>query len=149
MHQLLKLSCIIFFSFNFTICAMLSISVRGLSSIGKEQIIVIDWIIISSYIDPRFEIREDIHNSQSRLFFDISNITNHIYTGNFTNLTPDHQECLKFTAYVRVRLAFVINFPIIIMHHIEWPSVHSNTCSCYFYHFSTSIWTHNKGNEHK
>ena len=42
LHQLLKLFCIIFFSFNFTTCAMLSISVRGLSSIGKEQIIVID-----------------------------------------------------------------------------------------------------------
>ena len=50
----------------------------------------------------RFEIQENIHNGRSRLFFDISNTMNHLYTGNFTRLTPGHQSCLNLTAYVRV-----------------------------------------------
>ena len=61
-------------------------------------------LFYNNYIDPRFEIRENIRNSQSRLFFDISNSTNHFYIGNFTNLTPGHEVCIKLTAHVRVRL---------------------------------------------
>ena len=83
---------------------------------------------VTQIIVPRFEIQENIHNGQSRLFFDISNSENH-----FARLFPGQQSCLNLTAYVRVSDHISLSIHPVILCIIEQSSFHSNTCPCCFF----------------